>query len=232
MKGFATAVVAWAFAGSVALAGETPLGAGPSSDVAPGAPSAIPVAGAAPMPGAATMSRSPDRQRGSWYIGFGLGGGGGGLRIADHDFAFDDLVGEPATTVAINVHAGWTVTPRLLVGFDGGALAARETKPDEAFQLNYYDVGAMFFPWERGAFARVAAGRSILLVDTDGPVLIGKGTYGGWNIIGGVGYAFWLGKAFNLTLNVDYQAHRFSSDGDIDVARGSGWSTWVGFDWY
>jgi hypothetical protein len=187
---------------------------------------------APPLPLEPVPSERGARSRDSWYIGFGLGSGGGSARIGDESHAFKDLVGRSATTGAINFRVGATVTPKLLVGFDGGAVGTHAFDPTESFQLNYYDVGVMFFPWVRGAFGRAAVGRSVFTVDTDGPVLAGKGTFGGWNALGGIGYAFWLGKAFNLTVNVEYQAHFFPSSGPIEVSRGGGWSSWVGFDWY
>lgn len=242
MRTLAAAVIACGLAGSAAHAQEAAPSAAPAVELALPESTAQPAAAPAAQPAAAPAAPpAPDvrsravagvREREGWYIGFGLGGGGGAVRIAGDRYAFDDLLGRSGTTLAMNFRVGKTVTPKLLVGFDGGALAARASGPDEAFQLNSYDVGAMFFPWERGAFARVTAGRSILLVESDGPVLAGKGSYAGWNAIGGVGYAFWLGQTFNLTLNLDYQAHSFSDAGPIDVTGAGGWSAWVGFDWY
>lgn len=234
MKKLAIAVIAWGLVGSAAHALETlpPAAAAPELATPP-ATSAAPSAPAAPGTLPEPLATAPRaRQRGGWYIGFGLGGGSGRARIGDESYSFEDLLGRSGTTGAINLRVGATVTPRLLVGFDGGAIGAIASGPSEIFQLNYYDLGAMFFPWERGAFVRGAVGRSVFTIDTDGPVLAGNGTYGGWNALGGIGYAFWLGKAFNLTLNLDYQAHFLSGSGGIDVSRGSGWSAWLGFDWY
>ena len=111
---------------------------------------------------------------GGWYIGFGLGGGTGRARIRD-----ELLLRGSARTLRDHgrdqLRVGATVTPRLLVGFDGGAVGAIASGPSEIFQLNYYDLGAMFFPWERGAFVRGAVGRSVFTIDTDGPVLAGNG---------------------------------------------------------
>lgn len=234
MKKLAIAVIACGLVGSAAHALETlpPAAAAPELATPP-ATSAAPSAPAAPGTLPEPLATAPRaRSRGGWYIGFGLGGGSGRARIGDESYSFEDLLGRSGTTGAINLRVGATVTPRLLVGFDGGAIGAIASGPSEIFQLNYYDLGAMFFPWERGAFVRGAVGRSVFTIDTDGPVLAGNGTYGGWNALAGIGYAFWLGKAFNLTLNLDYQAHFLSSSGGIDVSRGSGWSAWLGFDWY
>jgi hypothetical protein len=231
MNRLMAAVVAGVLAGPAAQAVEPGVdGLAASPGVTP-APAATPVPALPTVPAPAAAARAP-RQRDSWYIGFGLGSGAGQVRIGDETHGFDDLLGRSATPLSINFHVGATITPKLLVGLHGGALAARATNPDEAFQLNAYDVAVTYFPWERGAFARAAAGRSVLVVDTDGPVLFGTGSYGGWNALGGIGYAFWLGESFNLTLNLDYQAHFFSGAGAIDVARGGGWSAWIGFDWY
>ena len=233
MKRLVAAAIACGFAGPVALAQDV---LAPPADAAAAMPppaSAAPSAGSAAAVPSRPLATAPDaHQRGGWYIGFGLGGGGGSARIGNESYSFRDLLGRSGSTAAINLRVGATVTPKLLVGFDGGAVGDIATGPSESFQLNYYDVGAMFFPWGHGAFARAAVGRSVFSINTDGPVLYGKGTYGGWNAIGGIGYAFWLGKAFNLTLNLDYQAHFFSDTGAIDVSRGNAWSAWLGFDWY
>jgi hypothetical protein len=186
----------------------------------------------APPPQRPSTPARRARERDSWYIGLGLGTGAGRLRIGNASYALDDLIGRSGTSTSINFRVGATVTPRLLVGLDAGALAARASNPTEAFQLDYYDAGAMFFPFQRGLFVRAAVGRSALSVESDGPVVAGKATYAGWNALAGAGYAFWLGKAFNLTLNLDYQVHTFNGSGIVEVKRGEGWSAWVGFDWY
>jgi hypothetical protein len=188
-----------------------------------------PPASSAPDP-AAPAPRVALKQRGSWYIGFGLGAGGAArLHTSAGEFSPKALLGRSAQPFAFNFRVGATITPKLLLGFDGGALAFSANRPSETFQQNFYDLGIMYFPWERGLYLRGAAGLSALALETDGPVLRGKDAIGGYNVLGGVGYAFWLLRSFNLTVNVDYQRHFYSHD----LVEGSGGlSAWVGFDWY
>jgi hypothetical protein len=138
------------------------------------------------------------------------------------------MVFRDRTSFAFNLRAGATVTPRLLVGFDGGFVGSTgdEGSFSSSIQANYYDLGAMFFPAERGFFLRGAAGLSSLVWSVDG---LGEDSARGYNVLGGVGYALWLGKAFNLTLNLDVQRHWFD-EGALEGA--TAWGFWLGFDWY
>ena len=144
MRTLAVAVIACGLAGSAAHAQEAPPSAAPAAAVELALPEHTAQPAPAPAPDIRPRPVAGVREREGWYLGFGLGGGGGAIRIAGDRHAFDDLLGRSGTTLAMNVRVGKTVTSRLLVGFDGGALAARASGPDETFQLNSYDVGAMF----------------------------------------------------------------------------------------
>lgn len=171
---------------------------------------------------------SPAKQRGSWYIGFGLGGGDGTVKLDGRSVDFDDMVYSGSTPLAFNLRVGATVSPKLLVGFDGGFVGASSDSGGYAstIQLNYYDVGAMYFPAERGLYLRGAAGLSGIVWDVEP---IGRSSARGFNVVGGIGYAFWIGRTFNLTLNLDASRHWFSEEG---LDGGTSWSGWLGFDWY
>lgn len=102
-------------------------------------------------------------------------------------------------------------------------------------QLNRYDVGVMYFPWQRGFYLRGAVGLAALTIDATrgGGILSGTGTTRGLDALAGVGYAFWLGRSFNLTVNADLDFQTYgnqSSGADVTSARGG--SLWLGFDWY
>lgn len=181
-----------------------------------------------PPPPPATPPRPPPpaKQRGSWYIGFGLGSGDGTVAFADGTRAgLDELVTGSGDRFAFNFRVGGTLTPKLLLGFDGGFIAA-DGSDDSSVQLNTYDVGVMFFPRERGLYLRGAFGRSVLMQSLPG---LGDVSTGGFNVVGGLGYAFWLGRTFNLTLNVEGHRHWFNGAG-VDGA--TAWAGWLGFDWY
>jgi hypothetical protein len=170
----------------------------------------------------------PAKQRGSWYIGFGLGGGDGTVKLDGRSVDFDDMVYSGSTPLAFNLRLGATVSPKLLVGFDGGFVGASSDSGGYAstIQLNYYDVGVMYFPAERGLYLRGAAGLSGIVWDVEP---LGRSSARGFNVVGGIGYAFWIGRTFNLTLNLDASRHWFSEEG---LDGGTSWSGWLGFDWY
>jgi hypothetical protein len=171
-------------------------------------------------------------RRGPWYVGFGLGVGDGQVSVGGQERSFNALLGRGGTSTAFNLRVGATLTPRLLLGFDGGAVAASASGPTERVQLNVYDVGVMFFPWRDGAFLRGAAGASNVLVTSDGPVLSGTGTLWGGNALVGLGYAWWVGETFNLTFGADYRRLWRFRGGVEGVGTAGGWSACLGFDWY
>jgi hypothetical protein len=192
-----------------------------------------------PAPAASPLPTRPPGTRDSWYIGFGLGGGAGRIKYGGRTLSFSEFLGGGADTLALNlVRVGATVTPKLLLGVDVGAIGARRS--GDGVQLNYYDLGVMFFPMEKGLFIRGAAGLSALTIDaTSSPHVTGKGTLRGQNVLLGLGYAFWMRRSFNLTLNIDYQAHFLNKElpslygGErVSLDSGSGVSGWIGFDWY
>jgi hypothetical protein len=214
---------------AAALVASLPLLA--SAQEAQGAPPPYPPAPqyAPPPQGAPPAPRAgPARQRGSWYIGFGLGAGDGRILLEDGTADFSDMVGPEPTPMAFNFRVGGTVTPNLLVGFDGGFVAASSSASgiDSSIQLNYYDAGFMYFPAEHGFFLRGALGLSSVVWEVD-PGFSADAR--GFNVLGGAGYAFWLGRTFNLTLNLEAARHWFS---EVGLEGGTAWSAWLGFDWY
>ena len=63
---------------------------------------------------------------------------------------------------------------------------------------------ATYFPWERGFYVKGGFGRSAVSKAADNGVATSDFGAGGWNVAGGLGYAFWLGQSFNLTANLDF----------------------------
>lgn len=170
----------------------------------------------------------PRKQRGTWYIGFGIGGGEGSVDTTDQGtLDFKDLVGPGRDTVALNFRVGATLSPNVLLGLDMGVVSAVSDSggADRSADLSYFDAGVMFFPMERGLYFRGGIGFSEFAQELPE----GDFSANGYNVLGGVGYAFWLGRTFNLTLNLDAQRHFFD---EANVEGGVAWSAWVGFDWY
>jgi hypothetical protein len=105
---------------------------------------------------------------------------------------------------------GLTIAPKLLLGFEFAGASVVRT----------YDLVATLFPWSEGFFMRGGFGLS-----SSG----GEGT----NVTVGTGYAFWLGRAFNLTVNLDYSAQFWGSAVDEETSRSRDfWALGFGFDWY
>jgi hypothetical protein len=180
----------------------------------------------------------PQKQRDSWYIGFGLGGGSGSLERDGSRVSFDEYLFDlDPTTLTLNLKVGATLTPKLLLGLDLNAVrsAVESGGDDAALQISNYDLVATFFPVGRGLFVRAGAGLSRFTYEEN----TSYGDYSidtsGFNVIGGVGYALWLGQQFNLTLNLDFSSSSFGSQDDVyailpESSRYA--SFWVGFDWY
>lgn len=201
----------------------------------------------APPPQAAPPAQPPpprafprrEKQRGSWYIGFGLGGGDGTLKLADGSYSFEEYVGPDPTQLFLNIKVGATLTPKLLLGFDITAIRSAwedDSGASAAAQVTNYDAVATFFPTGRGFFLRGGVGASAFVVDLDLPgYASGSESTTGVNVLGGVGYALWLGKAFNLTLNLDMSAQSYGDQDDLYgllPESSSFWSLYVGCDWY
>jgi hypothetical protein len=169
--------------------------------------------------------------RDSWYIGFGLGTGGGDVSGQSQTLTFKDMnAGRSPTNALLNFKVGATLTPKLLLGFDVTAIrsAATDNGYTTAVQVTNYDVMLTWFPYETGLFLRGGVGLSALSWELD---TLGTSTYRGANLLVGVGYAFWIGQHFNLTANLDYSGQSYGSSTDAPE-RSKFWALWLGFDWY
>ncbi len=172
----------------------------------------------------------PAHRRDVWYIGFGVGWGDGSVRDATGTFTFSEILrGYGPSNVSLNFKVGLTLNPRMLLGFDLTAVRSFGSSGglDVAIQVTNYDVMFTYFPTGEGFFLRGGAGAAELLVDTS----VGSTTYGGAGVLGGLGYAFWLGRSFNLTVNVDVSGQWY---GRSTVAPESSRlvNVYMGFDWY
>lgn len=203
---------------------------------APPPPQAAPPAYPAPPPYAPVQPYLPPaKQRDRWYIGFGIGGGGGSATRFGIDRSFKELNNDRSpTSVFLNFKVGATLTPRLLLGLDIGAIGSVVDESGVTTGVSVANVNAVvtFFPRERGLFLRGGLGRAgISRTEEVGGITIEDSSANGFDVLGGVGWAFWLGSSFNLTVNLDLSRQWYDSGG-------SGWdessfgALWVGFDWY
>jgi len=187
-----------------------------------------------PPPGAKRYRPEPTRD--TWYIGFGLGAGDGGVSGQGQRLSLTDLGG--GGRLGFNFKVGATLTPKWLLGFDlltlsgfGSQIDSSGFAFDATTTIADADLMATFFPWERGFFVRGGVGPSFLTFDTRSPGFHDSVSYGGLNADVGAGYAFWMGRRFNLTVNADFAAQSYGKSSTRPESS-SFFLIWLGFDWY
>lgn len=203
----------------------------PPPQAAPPAPQYAPPA---PAPQQAARAARPPKTREGWYIGFGIGGGDGRVANEIETTNFEQLHQGGRTNVFMNFKAGATLTPKLLLGGDMSMLVSGAEAAGISTSLGILNMDAVltFFPTGRGFFVRGGAGLSSISYTRDTPFGDQEGSASGLNVMGGVGYAFWLGGQFNLTANLDFSRQGYGESDDLDIDDSQFWSLWVGFDWY
>lgn len=87
------------------------------------------------------------------------------------------------------------------------------------------------FPYEEGFFIRAGGGLSSILYQIDASWSNSSDTVGGYGVLGGLGYAFWLGKSFNLTVNLDH-SRQFYPSSTTKPENSQFTILYLGFDWY
>jgi hypothetical protein len=193
-----------------------------------------------PPPGREWSGRDAWAGRDSWYIGFGIGSGGGaytvdGTRVnfRRHHDAVTGGLGLDPFHVSFQLEAGATLTPRLLLGGELSALVSQADDLGVESTLTVSQLLAVvtYFPMERGLFFRGGAGLATIESELDDGFFRTTDRATGVGMVGGVGYAWWLGRRFNLTLHADLFAHRYGGSGDRpDHAEGV--NAYLGFRWY
>lgn len=187
-------------------------------------------------PAAASAQRYAPYQsspRDTWYIGFGVGPGAGSYTFEGERVNFRDHHGGlSATQVAFQLELGATVSPQLLVG---GELSALVSSADEAGVESTLSVAQLlavltFFPNGQGFFLRGGAGLAGIESTFDDGLVRVEDDASGLGLLGGVGYAFWLGHRFNLTLHADVNHNIYSESSGPDSSTAV--TGYLGFRWY
>lgn len=175
-------------------------------------------------------------ERDSWYIGFGIGGGiDARFKLNGKDLTFDDWLSGAGTKnplISLNFKTGKTLSPKTLLGFDGTLISqtGKFGGSDARIQINNYFLMLTHFPWAEGFFVRGGGGLSNIQQEIKGTNST-SAQANGYGVLGGIGYAFWLGKTFNLTLNMDH-SRQYYAGGSNKPDNSQFTSAYVGFDWY
>ncbi|ACG75002.1 conserved hypothetical protein [Anaeromyxobacter sp. K] len=186
---------------------------------------------AAPERGARPLHRSP------WYVGFGLGYGTGAVGSSVDRRSFRDLVGGTSTSFAAQLEAGATLGPRTLLGGEllvvGAAahpddpLLGRTTRTVRVANL---DAVLTFFPLGDGLFFRAGAGASRLSLSVKSASGSEGDAWLGTNVLGGIGYAFRIGRRFSLSMKLDGSRQWYRGAAGPGASRF--WAAYGGVAWY
>jgi hypothetical protein len=157
-------------------------------------------------------------------------------------YSLHDWFGKGPGTMAFDFELGATLTPRLLLGGQLTYFGAAARYPDpsgmmaastRSLGLTNLNAVLTFFPWERGLFLRGGLGLASAATTTKVPgVGQTSDSAGGGDVAVGIGYAFWLGKGFNLSGNLDWSAQGFGGGAKDKLESTSFWRLGVGLGWY
>jgi hypothetical protein len=171
------------------------------------------------MPVAAS-AQTPERE-GFWF-GFGLGAGSADVTCDDCDGDSDRETGG-----AGYLKAGWTLSPRVLLGIESSAWTKTKDEDGVDITLNMYNVSGTLtlYPSETAGFF-VKGGAGLAFVNSkfkQGNTTIDSDMGNGLGLLAGIGYDFRLGRRVRLTPALDAY---YGNIGDLkfaDEALASGW---------
>ncbi len=175
--------------------------------------------------------------RSPWYIGFSVGTSTNAeYEAGGASYSFKDFTGS-SDTFGMSFRVGGTLGAKHLLGADIGFITAAgsDSLSDYVIMMSHEVLSYTFYPATKGFFLRVGAGlghldrsrSSYFYGDADG-------TDDGTAVMFGLGYSFWIGRTFNIGLNLDHELHNYSSNsGDYaNVDSASATQFAVSFDWY
>lgn len=166
--------------------------------------------------------------RDSWFIGFGVGTGDGTVYEGRSFAPFRDLTGPDPIVAALRFEVGVTLTDRLLLGLELFSVGTQQKVSGELARAAIVNADAVltFFPDGDGLFLRLGGGVSLLNHSLAGTAEYSRGL----NALVGLGYAFWVGERFNLSLRIDHSRQRSLKGNGPDGSEF--WAGTIGFDWY
>ena len=184
----------------------------------------------------ATSQERKIRERRGWYIGFGLGSGfDAAYHFMGDDITFDEWL-EGLDTISpkfsLNFRVGGTISRKLLVGFDLTSVGQMGQETGLTAQIMILNMFAMatYFPFDKGLLFRAGGGLSNLSLDLTTPTGTMSDSVSGFGGLLGIGYSFWLGRRFNLSLYLDHTRQFYSEAGKPERSRAT--MLYLGFDWY
>ncbi|MDH5681151.1 MAG: hypothetical protein OEZ36_06175 [Spirochaetota bacterium] len=185
-----------------------------------------------------SLVSADDSRRGGWYIGFGIGGGlNKSFNLPNESSVYDNWLSGTSQQpkFVTNFKVGGTLTSRFLIGMDITMMTQSGTTSG-GFSSNIAITNSFlmltFFPFEEGLFFRAGGGFSSLEASKSDSIY--QSTFHsalGYGASAGLGYAFWLGKSFNMSINLDH-SRQFYSGNAAGYNRSQFTSIYLGFDWF
>ncbi len=176
-------------------------------------------------------------RKSSWYIGFGLGWGDGSWEFENgEEVTFDDFTedSDDSTRIAFNFGIGGIVNPQFHLGLDINAIRQEAsaniygTEITASMQINNYMLSAFYYPMNEGIFLKAGIGRSVYqMTISGGPFKISE-SESGLALLGGIGYAAWLGETFNLCFHLDYTTQSY---GEV-IDSSKFWAIYMSAYWF
>jgi len=178
-----------------------------------------------------------NRKRRFWYLGLELAGGFGNLPTNDESILSTDK-NSSGTCTGGYPEIGLTVKPNLLLGIQvsgfGDYKYEYENRSSTDRGMTNLFLVATYFPKSKGFFTRGGLGYSSYNIHSEMYVpseyrdeVLYDYTEKGIGGQIGVGYAFWLGRHFNLTINANISGNFFKDNKALT------WTKFLlGFMWY
>lgn len=170
-------------------------------------------------------SNAENHQSGNWYLGLGLGVGldaryeKNNQYTITFDEAMDANMFDKSTKMAANIKAGIKINSNIRLGLDYTTIRQEGTSDTSkgSLQINNYFLMLTHFPSEEGFFIRAGGGKSDFIATHITSGSTGTKKIHGYGVLGGAGYALWLGEKLNVSFNLDYSRQFYSGhNGDPD----------------
>ena len=162
------------------------------------------------------------QERFGFWAGFDVGFGSAGISADD---AAGTLSGEGRDNGAVaDLSLGWTVNPRLLIGFEGNAWA-KASQGALAITIVNVSETIQFYPMpSSGLFVKGGAGVSTVVFDIETPTTHTSTNVGtGFGVMAGAGYDLRLGRGFWLVPAIGF---RYGRPGDIEFDGQTQFRNW------
>ncbi len=194
-------------------------------------------------------------KKSSWYLGLGFGSGNGSYEFNDKNYSFteprEDLKQE-SRVMYLNLGLGRILQPNFHLGGEINLLASvvqytsekTNLSLDHNININSFMLVATYFPtyyygWE-GFLIKGGLGLTTMTIESQYDVLAfdsvpfrtkEKIDSQGYIALLGLGYAFNLGKAFNLCLNSEY-AYQYYKKEEDQPSSSWYWLIFLSFYWF